>query len=103
MRTRTHAHSDDGELVFSNQLIASGRKNSFIRLGPETQLDLSCKYDSVYDNITAVTTIDSNNFTGGGTGSGKLKFHVSNSRSQEKMIFFAFCVAKGGQMQCWKT
>ena len=41
------------------------------------------RYDSVYDNITAVTTIDANNFTGGGTGSGKLKFHVSNSRDSQ--------------------
>ena len=40
---RNQEKSDDGELVFSNQLIAAGRKNSFIRLGPETQLDLSCK------------------------------------------------------------
>lgn len=70
--------SDDGELVFTNQLIGAGRKNSFIRLGPETQLDLSCKYDSVYDNITAITTIDSNKFTGGGDGEGKLKFHITS-------------------------
>ena len=34
------------------------------------------RYDSVYDNITAITTIDSNDFTGGGDGEGKLKFHV---------------------------
>ena len=48
----------------------------FIRL--QGVLTVVLRYDSVYDNITAITTIDSNDFSSGGEGSGKLKFHVSS-------------------------
>lgn len=73
----TNLHqAENGDLVFSNQLYASGAHNNIIALTGETRIGVQCSYQTVYNNIEGEHTVHSTEFKGGEEGIGELSFSL---------------------------